>query len=158
MNKDISININTATIDNISDILNLRRYMFESMGIINEEELNDMIIESEKYFLDKIPKKLYLGWIAENNSKETVGTLGLVIDHHPPSPDNLSGKIGYIMNLAVYSEYQRQGIATKLLSKCFEWLKDHNISLISLHASDEGISLYQNLGFLDTTEMRLKLL
>lgn len=157
MDEDFSISINSATLDHISDIVKLRQFMFESMGVTDQEKLSKMVIESTKYLLTNIPENLYIGWIAETNSKDIVGTLGLVIDIHPPSPDNLSGKIGYIMNLAVYSEYQNQGIATRLLNTCFEWLKSNNISLISLHASKEGISLYKKLGFLNTTEMRLKL-
>ncbi|WP_455464363.1 GNAT family N-acetyltransferase [Candidatus Hodarchaeum mangrovi] len=156
MNKK-SIIFKRASITHISEIIKLRRFMFESMGTTDKGKLNRMVEASRMFMEEEIPKNVYIGWIAKNHSEEIIGTLGLVIDKHPPTPENLSGKIGYIMNLAVYPSFQNQGIATKLLKICFEWLKEQDIRLVSLHASEEGKSLYMNLGFKDSNEMRLKL-
>jgi len=150
------VTIKRASTSNISEIIKLRRFMFKSMGTTDNEKLDRMVEASKIFMEEEIPRNGFIGWIAKDNSEEIIGTIGLVIDRHPPSPENLSGKIGYIMNLAVYPKYQNHGIATKLLKICFEWLKEQGIRLVSLHASEEGKSLYINLGFVDSNEMRLK--
>ena len=154
--KNDTVIIKKANISHIPEIVKLRRFMFESMGTMDIEKLDRMVEGSRIFMEEKIPKNEYIGWIVQNNSDEIIGTLGLVIDRHPPTPANLSGKIGYIMNLAVYPYYQKQGIATRLLKICFDWLKEQNIVLVSLHASKEGKSLYEKLGFTDSNEMRFK--
>jgi hypothetical protein len=38
-----------------------------------------------------------------------------------------------------------------------EWCRKQGLAMVYLHASQDGRSLYESLGFEPTTEMRLKL-
>ena len=61
------------------------------------------------------------------------------------------------MNISVEPEYRNQGIAKELLKTILFYIKDKNITLVSLHASEMGKNLYEKVGFKPTNEMRLKL-
>ena len=81
---------------------------------------------------------------------------GVVIDQHPPGPSNLSGQIGYIMNLVTIPSHRRRGIAQRVMRAMMKWLAERDIHRVTLHATEEGRPLYQELGFVDNNEMRLK--
>ncbi len=152
-----SISIRKATISDVPSLVRLRRLMFESMGHKNPELLEAGDIAAAGFFKQFIPTKEYQGWVAEDSTTgEIVSNIGAVIDHHPPGPNNLTGKIAYLMNLCTLEEYRRQGIARKLLEAALEWAKGMKVSRVSLHATEIGRDLYEQLGFTQTNEMRLK--
>ncbi|MCF2139004.1 MAG: GNAT family N-acetyltransferase [Candidatus Lokiarchaeota archaeon] len=140
--------IRQCTLDDIDELLKLRRIMFESMSCYSDKQLWDKAISNSRdYFLKNVPSSKFIGWIAIIQEKQPIGAGGLVVDRHPPGPSNLSGKIGYIMNIVVIEEYRRQGIGEKIMRSIIAYLKKHNISVATLHATDIGKSLYQKLGF-----------
>ena len=146
-----------ATISDIEDLVRLRRRMFESMGFDNQDQLNSSDMAVKSYFTHTIVNNEFHGWLAVSTTGEVIGTGGIVIDQHPPGPTNLSGKIGYIMNLVTEPKYLRKGIARRIMLSMLNWLRESDIKLSSLHASKDGKSLYEELGYLETNEMRLKL-
>ena len=64
---------------------------------------------------------------------------------------------GYIWNVYVESDYRRQGIATKLTKKAINYLHSLNCTHAILHASPQGKSVYEGLGFVPKNEMILEL-
>jgi ribosomal protein S18 acetylase RimI-like enzyme len=89
---------------------------------------------------------------------ELVASIGLVVHSVPPSPFNRVGKEGYIMNLVTLPPWRRRGIAHALLSHVVEVLRAEGVPVVSLHASRDGRSLYEELGFAvkdELPEMRL---
>jgi GNAT superfamily N-acetyltransferase len=152
-----SISIRKATISDVPSLVRLRRLMFESMGYHDPDLLNAGDIAVTAFFKKTIPTKEYQGWVAENSVGDIVSNIGAVIDHHPPGPNNLTGKIVYLMNLCTLEEYRRHGVARKLLEVAVEWAKGMKVSKVSLHATEMGKDLYEQIGFTQTNEMRLKL-
>jgi GNAT superfamily N-acetyltransferase len=61
------------------------------------------------------------------------------------------------MNLVTVPPYRRRGIARRVMRAMLQWLMDHGIQVIALHASEGGRPLYQELGFAPSNEMRLKI-
>lgn len=153
MNKEILIH--PATIKDIFDIVRLRRVMFESMGYDDKELLDENDQFSTDYLRESIPNKIFNGWIASTKYNIVVGTVGLVIDQHPPSPNNPSGKIGYIMNLCIDNNYRRQGIARQLMNTILDYTKKINIIVTELHTTEIGRGLYCELGYKNSDAMRL---
>ena len=151
-----SISIRKATVSDVPSLVKLRRLMFESMGHDDLELLNAGDLAAEKFFKQSIPNEKFLGWVAINPSDEVVSNIGIVIDVHPPGPNNLSGKIAYLMNLCTLAPYRRQGIARKLLEEALAWINQMDIKRVSLHAPKLGRGLYEQVGFTETNEMRLK--
>lgn len=151
------ITIRQATVADVPDLVRLRRMMFEAMGFDNPAQMAASDAASEAYFAEAIPTGQFWGWLAVTPTGKAIGSGGVVIDQHPPGPSNLSGRIGYIMNLVTDPRYRRRGIARRIMQTMLEWLSARDIQLAALHASEDGRLLYAELGFVSSNEMRLKL-
>lgn len=151
------ISIRQATIDDIPDLVRLRRLMFESMGYDNPVQLDAANRAAAAYFCDAIPRDEFYGWLAVTPEGEIVGSGGAVIDRHPPGPSNLSGQIGYVMNVVTVPAYRRRGIARRVMQVMLRWLAEQGIQHVTLHATEMGHPLYQELGFKTGNEMRVRL-
>ena len=152
-----SITIRKATISDVPALVMLRRLMFESMGCNDTELLHSGDLAAKKYFNRSISTNDFQGWVAVNSDGVIVSNIGVVFDQHPPGPNNLSGKIAYLMNLYTLASYRRQGIARKLLEEALTWIKKLGITRVALHATEMGKELYTGIGFTETSEMRLKM-
>ncbi len=154
---DQKISIRLATVADIPDLVRLRRIMFEAMGFDDKGQLDAADTAAKTYFSKAIPKEKFHGWVAITPNGDVVGSGGIVIDQHPPGPSNLTGQIGYIMNLVTVSGYRRQGIARSIMQTILQWLTLQGIQVMSLHATETGKSLYEELGFVDSNEMILQI-
>jgi GNAT superfamily N-acetyltransferase len=150
------ITIREATIQDISDLVRLRRMMFESMGFDDSAPMDTADAAASAYFAQAMPTKQFYGWLAVTPTGEAVASGGVVFDQHPPGPTNISGRIGYIMNLVTDPCYRRRGIARLMMQTMIEWLAGQGIQRVALHATDVGRPLYKELGFVDSNEMRLR--
>jgi ribosomal protein S18 acetylase RimI-like enzyme len=131
--------------------------MFQAMGFTDVDELEKSNKIAEQYFERTIPRNQFIGWVATVNDEKIISTGGLVFDEHPPGPNNTTGKIAYIMNLSTDIKYRRKGVARAILRTILSYVNQKGIKVVSLHATDMGKRLYQELGFQDSNEMRLKL-
>ncbi len=158
MVSDDEITIRQATVADIPNLVRLRRAMFEAMDFDNPAQLDAADAASAAYFAETIPTGEFYGWLAVTSpAGEAIGGGGVVIDRHPPGPSNLSGWIGYIMNVVTVPRYQRRGIGRCMMKTMIEWLAEQGIHCITLHATEIGRSVYEDLGFVDGNEMQLRL-
>jgi GNAT superfamily N-acetyltransferase len=149
------ITIRHATVDDIPDLVRLRRTMFESMGYTDPTQLAAADQAAAAYFATAIPTGGFYGWLAVTATGQAVGSGGAVIDRHPPGPSNLSGQSGYIMNISTDPRYRRQGIARRMMQAILSWLAEQGIRRVTLHATEAGRPLYEQLGFAESNEMVL---
>ena len=148
------ITIRMASKVDIPDLVRLRRMMFEDMGFDDPEKLDAADTAVAVYLATALPDQQFQGWLAVTATGVAVGSGGVVIDRHPPGPNNLTGQIGYIMNVVTDPRYRRQGIARRIMETMLDWLTSQGIQVLALHASDMGRPLYEQLGFESSNEMR----
>src|SRR6266481_2324902 len=65
------------------------------------------------------------------------------------------GRQGLIVNVFTEPAWRRRGLAKLLMNAIIAWSREQNLDGLVLHASDDGRALYEQLGFICTTEMRL---
>jgi GNAT superfamily N-acetyltransferase len=65
----------------------------------------------------------------------------------------LVGREGLILNVYVDPRYRRQGVARRLMEALIDWAPAAGIVRLVLHASEDGRSLYEALGFRASNEM-----
>jgi GNAT superfamily N-acetyltransferase len=81
----------------------------------------------------------------------------VAVSDWPGSPDDPTGKRALVLNVYTEPEFRRQGIARRLMLAVIAWGRESGLRSLSLHASDFGRALYEELGFRQTNEMRLYL-
>src|SRR5439155_13205889 len=102
----------------------------------------------------------YVGWLATpaDQPEMVVGGAGVQLQPILPRPVNAStvgeGRQGTVVNVFTEPQWRRRGIAGLLIKEIITWSKDEHLDRLLLHASDEGRSLYERLGFIAGNEMR----
>lgn len=151
------VRIREAVIEDIPHILRHRRSMFWDMGNHDEGAHAQMILSSETFLREAIPRGAYRGWLAETSDDRVVAGAGVAILAWPGSPDDPAPRRAWVQNVYTEPEYRRFGLARKLVAAAVEWCRQNGFVNVSLHASSFGRPLYEELGFRPTNEMRLRL-
>lgn len=85
-------------------------------------------------------------WLAEREGS-FAGMVLLVLWPRPPKPEDHRTTEGYIINMYVVPELQRQGIGSLLLAACIGSAEEFGIRKFVLHTTDAGNKLYFGAGF-----------
>ena len=87
-----------------------------------------------------------------------VAGAGIQLQPILPRPLDVStigeGRQGTIVNVFTEPQLRRRGIAGLLIKEIITWSKNEQIDRLVLHASNEGRSIYERLGFTESNEMR----
>jgi GNAT superfamily N-acetyltransferase len=145
-----------ATPADLDIILAHRREMFREMGGDYERKLDAFAGASRTYFEQALRDGSYYGLLCEVEGKIVAGG-GVVIAAWPGSPLNFDAHRAWILNIYVEPAYRRQGIARSIIDELVAWCHQSGFQAVALHASEQGRSLYEALGFQGTNEMRLRL-
>jgi GNAT superfamily N-acetyltransferase len=132
--------------------------MWWDVGRRDEGVLDLMEVAAREYFADALVNGSYRGFLAANETGETVGGGGIVISPWPGVPRQREPRRATILNVYVEPEHRRHGIARMLMKAMIAWCKENNFVRVDLHASDDGRSLYEQLGFKPTNEMSLEIM
>lgn len=98
------------------------------------------------YYIRHISDGTFVSWLAVDGEK-IVGTSGMSFVEKPPYFGCPSGKMGLISSMFTDPEYRRQGIAKKLLSLVVEEAREYGCGTVQITASDMGVLLYTDFGF-----------
>jgi len=153
----VEITIRAADETDLAHLVRQRRAMFSEMGIGSETELNAMSESLDGYFRQAMADGSYRAYLAADANGSVVAGGAIALPVLPPSPDNLSFHRAMILNVYTEPEWRRQGIARKLMVVMIEWCSQQGFQYVDLHASKDGRSLYEQLGFTPTSETRLRL-
>jgi len=86
-----------------------------------------------------------------------VAISGMVIWQLPPKYNIINGIAGYILNMYTIPEERNKGICTNLLRRLIEDAKQRGVSYLHLHASANGLHIYQKAGFEQPEQIELSL-
>lgn len=131
-----------------------RAAMFRDMGLVAAHELEPLIASSRTALAAALASGEYLGWVVECDGAVVAGG-GLLVRLLLPGPDHpAGGREAYVLNVYAEPAHRRRGLARMVMERILAWSAEAGIARISLHASDEGRPLYEQLGFAATNEMR----
>lgn len=98
------------------------------------------------YYTRHIADGTFASWLAVDGER-IVGTSGMSFVEKPPYFGCPSGKIGLLSSMYTDPEYRRRGIARELLSRVIEEARRYGCGTVQITASDMGVLLYTNFGF-----------
>jgi GNAT superfamily N-acetyltransferase len=138
-----------------------RAEMFRDMGELHDDQYDALLRATTEYAKHAIDGGEYVGWLASPHARPDVIAAGagvqirtLIPRPGPGGTGLLVGRQGLIVNVFTERPYRRRGLARQLMEGLLAWAKGNDIASVVLHASAEGRMLYDQLGFVPTSEMR----
>ena len=106
----------------------------------------DLVPALKDYYQRHMADGTFISWIALDNGR-IIATSGISIVEKPPYFGCPSGKIGLLSSMFTDRTYRRMGIAKELLSKVVSEAKEQGCGTVQITASDMGVLLYSDFGF-----------
>jgi GNAT superfamily N-acetyltransferase len=88
----------------------------------------------------------FVSWLALDGEK-IVGTSGMSFVEKPPYYGCPSGRIGLLSSMFTDPHYRRRGIAKELLTRVVDEARAYGCGTVQITASDMGVLLYTDFGF-----------
>ena len=88
----------------------------------------------------------FVSWLAFDGDR-IIGTSGMSFVEKPPYFGCPSGKMGLLSSMYTNPDYRRKGIARELLSRVVQDAKEYGCGTVQITASDMGVKLYTDFGF-----------
>ncbi len=144
-----NVEYKVATPDDMEQLMSSR---LEMLKVVNDldfaYEFSEETIENSKDYFKNGDHSTILAMDGER----IVGCATICYFRIMPTFSHPSGKRAYLMNVYTMKEWQRHGIAKKMVSMLIEEAWKRGVTEISLDATEEGRPLYKNLGFVESTE------
>ena len=106
----------------------------------------DLVPALQDYYKRHMADGTFVSWLAMDGDK-IVGTRGMSFVEKPPYFSCPSGKIGLLSSMFTDPDYRRMGIAKELLSRVVKEARDFGCGTVQITASDMGVLLYTDFGF-----------
>ena len=106
----------------------------------------DLVPALKDYYNRHMADGTFVSWLAMEKDM-IVGTSGMSFVEKPPYFGCPSGKIGLLSSMFTNPDYRRKGIAKELLSRVVKDAKDYGCGAVQITASDMGVKLYADFGF-----------
>ena len=106
----------------------------------------DLVPALRDYYECHLANDTFVSWLAMDGEK-MVGTSGMSIVEKPPYFGCPNGKIGLLSSMYTEPSYRRMGIAKTLLRKVVDEAKERGCGTVQITASDMGVMLYTDFGF-----------
>lgn len=110
-----------------------------------KEEI-DLVPALNEYYTRHMADGTFVSWLALDEGN-IIGTSGMSFVEKPPYFGCPSGKIGLLSSMYTVLEYRRRGIAKELLSRVIDDAREYGCGTIQITASDMGVKLYTDFGF-----------
>lgn len=107
----------------------------------------DLVPALQDYYRRHMADGTFVSWLALDGG-EIVGTSGMSIVEKPPYFGCPTGKIGLLSSMFTHPDYRRRGIAKGLLTRVVDEARARGCGTVQITASDMGVLLYTDFGFI----------
>ncbi len=139
----MSITYRRLTESDLETFINLRITQLREEGATEELDLVPALTD---YYHRHLADGTFVSWLAVDGNK-IIGTSGMSFVEKPPYFSCPSGRIGLLSSMYTYPDYRRQGIAKELLRRVVEEARSYGCGSVQITASDMGVLLYTDFGF-----------
>ena len=121
-----------------------------------EREVRATAKRTRKWIGDQLSKGSLVGLVVRSADGEVVGSGCIWLREEQPRPTGVRLVVPYLMSMYTVKKFRRQGVASLIVKGALKWCRKKNYDRVILHASREGRSVYEGLGFEPSNEMRFK--
>jgi len=136
-----------ADLSDIEILVRLRiEFMNDFWGDQPLEKEQNLAAHLAAYFTKHLPQGDYLTMLAFDG-EEVIGIGSMHVREMPGGYRNLTGRVGYLMNMYTRPNYRRKGVCKQIANLLLEKGKSMGLSMFELHATEDGQKVYTKLGF-----------
>ncbi|MCX4321525.1 MAG: GNAT family N-acetyltransferase [Lachnospiraceae bacterium] len=139
----MAIQYRKITEKDLDTFIEMRIHQLREEGATEEVDLKPALTD---YYRRHMADGTFVSWLAVDGEK-IVGTSGMSFVEKPPYFSCPNGKIGLLSSMYTADEYRRRGIAKALLTRVVEEAKEYGCGCVQITASDMGVLLYTDFGF-----------
>ncbi len=139
----MSISYRKMTKNDLETFIRMRIAQLREEGAT--EEL-DLVPALRDYYHRHMADGTFVSWLALDGER-IVGTSGMSFVEKPPYFSCPTGRIGLLSSMYTDPAYRRQGIAKELLKRVVEEARAYDCGSVQITASDMGVLLYADFGF-----------
>lgn len=154
----MDITVKKVSINELSLLMEWRiRVIKEVFSISENTDTTELYDMNESYYRTHLGDGSHTACFAYCG-KEIIGCGGICYQQEMPSPDNRTGKCGYLMNIYVLPDYRRKAVGKQIVAFLTEDAKNKCVEKLSLESSEIAEKLYQSMGFKRNNHFYLKYL
>ena len=129
--------------DDLETFINMRITQLREEGATEKLNLIPALMD---YYHRHMADGTFVSWLAVDGDK-IIGTSGMSFVEKPPYFSCPTGKIGLLSSMYTDPDYRRRGIAKELLRRVVEEARNYGCGSVQITASDMGVLLYTDFGF-----------
>ena len=149
-----SFKVSYATSEDVSLLTTHRQKMWLDIHPEWAREVRESNKATHDWIEKQLSQKRLVGFIVRAPNGEVAGSGCVWIREEQPRPTNSKMVIPYLMSMYTEKAYRRKGVATLIVKRALRWCRDRGYYRVVLHASKEGRTVYESLGFEPGSEMR----
>ena len=107
----------------------------------------DLVPALMDYYHRHMADGTFVSWLAVDGD-QIVGTSGMSFVEKPPYFGCPTGRVGLLSSMYTDPAHRRRGIAKELLRHVVEEAREYGCGSVQITASDMGVLLYTDFGFL----------
>ena len=153
-----AITIRHATLKDLDILVDQRHKMFEDIQHRSSKLHKAADTSYRRWIVNMTKKRRFVGFLAVKEDGEPVAGGCLWLRETQPSPGSMGTLMRpYLLSMYTKPKFRGRGIATLIVKEGMRWSKRRGYTSITLHASRFGRSVYSNVGWKRTWEMRADL-
>ena len=136
-----------ASVDDLEILVQSRvEFMNSFWGDTYQDKSIELSAHLAAYFIKHLPAGDYISFLAFCDDT-FAGVGGMHLREMPGGYRNMTGRVGYIMNMYTVPTFRRMGICKTILDKLIQAGIQAGVSMFELHATREGEMVYTHSGF-----------
>ena len=139
----MSITYRKLNISDLGAFIGMRIAQLREEGATEELDLVPALTD---YYHRHMADGTFVSWLAVDGDR-IIGTSGMSFVEKPPYFSCPSGRIGLLSSMYTDPGYRRKGIAKELLKRVVEEARGYGCGSVQITASDMGVFLYSDFGF-----------
>jgi GNAT superfamily N-acetyltransferase len=139
----MEIQYRKMTTDDLDTFIQMRINQLREEGAKEEIDLEPSLRD---YYERHMADGTFVSWLAVD-SDTIIGTSGMSFVEKPPYFGCTNGRIGLLSSMYTNPDYRRKGIAKELLRRVVDEAKAYGCGTVQITASDMGVLLYTDFGF-----------
>jgi GNAT superfamily N-acetyltransferase len=148
-----------AVPDDVPELIRLRAVMLSSISRVDWND--DWREPARQVLLRRLaePRPTMVAFVVDRPGGGLASCAVGTIEERLGSPDDRTGRCGYVFSVATDPDQRRRGHSRSCLTALIDWFRSEDVRRVDLRASSEGEPLYRSLGFVRTVDpaMRLRL-